>query len=45
MPGLLRYERETTGKEPERQKERRLKHVELKTRLEQTLVKFRRKGR
>src|SRR3954468_6313959 len=41
MLGLLRYDRETNGKEPERQKEHRLEHAELKTSLQQTLVKFR----
>ena len=40
MFGLLRYDGKANGKEPERQKERTLGHAELKTKSQQTPVKF-----
>jgi hypothetical protein len=40
MFGLLRYDGKANGKEPERQKERTLEHAELKTKSQQTPVKF-----
>ena len=40
MFGLLRYDGKANGKEPERQKERTLEHVELKTKSQQTPVKI-----
>jgi hypothetical protein len=40
MFGLLRYDRKANGKESERQKERTLEHAELKTKSQQTPVKF-----
>jgi hypothetical protein len=40
MFGLLGYDGKTNGKEPERQKERTLKHAELKTKSQQTPAEF-----
>ena len=45
MFGLLRYDGKANGKEPERQKERTLEHAELKTKSQQTPVKFLRKSK
>ena len=43
MFGLLSYDGKANGKEPERQKERTLEHVELKTKSQQTPAEFLRK--